>query len=340
MSLTSGETALVTGVSGYIAGHVTDMLLQAGYTVRGTVRSVDKFTPLAERFQNTYGNDKFDVVEVKDLEDAGAFDEAVKGIKYIFHIASPLPSGGGDPYKGFINPAVNGTLSVLKAAHAHGAAKRIVITSSDAAVRGTPRTDGHVYTEKDWNEDSMRIVKEGDKEAASRAAYAASKTEAEKAAWRFVEENKPTFDIATINPSFVFGPQFYPVGTESDIRCTPKILYSYIKGDVTEVLPRKPLQNYVNVRDVARAHLVAATEPRAAGKRFLLVAGGWSSARVAEIIRRNFPHLRKVPTGSLDETFVEDVDSSASKDVLGIRCLGLEETVVDTIKSFKHLVKE
>ncbi|KAJ3178830.1 methylglyoxal reductase (NADPH-dependent) gre2 [Geranomyces variabilis] len=334
----SKKTALVTGVSGFIAQHITDQLLKQGYRVRGTARSTTKYAALTDHFTSIYGKERFEIVEVKDLEDHGAFDEAVKAQDLIFHVASPLPKEGLDPYQGFINPAVNGTLSLLNAAHLYGSASRVVLTSSFAAMRDEPRPADYVYSEKDWNESSLRSVKEQQKGQGIPKAYSASKSEAEKAAWKFMKEKQPRFDLACINPVFVFGPPLLRIEREDDIRFSIRILYSHINGELTSV--NQQPNNFVDVRDVARAHVVAATEPRAAGQRFLLSAGAFSSARIAEIIRKRFPNLTKVPTGDPADKLFCNADGSKATEILDIDYIGLEESVTDTIDALKHMVMD
>lgn len=144
---------------------------------------------------------------------AGAFDEAVKGMDAIEHTASPYHFKAGDPDE-LIVPALHGTTRVLESVLAHGTnVKRVVITSSVAAVletQGTPR----VFTEADWNEGSVVEVREKGVHASQAGKYRASKTLAEKAAWDFVEKNKGSisWDLVVLNPPMVFGPAIHEVG--------------------------------------------------------------------------------------------------------------------------------
>lgn len=153
----------------------------------------------------SYG-DKFEIVEVKDLQDDGAFNEAVKGVDGIAHIASPFHFKVTDPYKDLINPAVNGTLSLLNAAkdYAGPQLKHVVITSSFAAIM-EPKAPGYEYTEADWNQASITVCEtKPASEVPPPEAYRASKALAEKALWNFNKENNLKFSVSAINPCFVF----------------------------------------------------------------------------------------------------------------------------------------
>ncbi|KAJ3296464.1 methylglyoxal reductase (NADPH-dependent) gre2 [Borealophlyctis nickersoniae] len=335
----SKKTALVTGVTGYIAAHVADQLLAAGYKVRGTARSPTKAQYLLDLFKDKYGEGKFEIVTVEDLQKEGAFDEAVKDQSIIFHVASPFHASGQDPYADYINPAVNGTLSLLNAAHTHGSPSRVVVTSSFAAMMHTPKEKGHIYSEKDWNESSIQHVKEKGKDSNPLTSYLASKTEAEKAAWKFVEDKKPKFDLVCIHPVYVFGPTIHHIASKDDINTSVAMIFGYLTGNHPKPLgPRKMFENFVDVRDVATAHVKAATLPAASGKRFITSAGGFSSEKIAQIIAKRFPELKgKVPVveGDVKEPDTE-ADNTAAREVLGIKFRSLEESVVDTVESVKR----
>jgi len=195
----SKELVLVTGASGYIASHLTKQLLEQEFRVRGTVRSLKdekKVAPL----RNLMPSSKYPLELVEaDLMNPESWLNAVKGCTYVMHVASPFPSKLPDNENELIEPAVNGTLSVLKACvQDQSQVKRVVLTSSCAAIFGDTYIDGYCYTEKDWPE--VEHLK----------AYTKSKCLAERAAWKFVEERKqkglPCFELAVINPGYIMGP--------------------------------------------------------------------------------------------------------------------------------------
>jgi len=197
---------LLTGGSGFIAAHCVDILLQRGHSVVFTVRSQEKGDKIKNNHKDA-GNDKLSYVIVEDIAKEGAFDQAVKSdppFEAVLHTASPFHFKATDIQKELLDPAVIGTTGILKSIKKSApSVKRVVITSSFAAiVDGSKGTwPEHTYSEKDWNP----ITHEAALENANNG-YRASKTFAEKAAWDFVEKEKPNFTISTINPPLVFGP--------------------------------------------------------------------------------------------------------------------------------------
>jgi len=177
----------VTGASGFVAAHVTRELLERGYRVRGTVRSLS--TPGKYGFLTSLPGaaDRLELVSAELLAE-GSYDSAVAGCELVIHTASPYVMNVKDPQRDLIDPAVNGTLNVLGSAKAAGV-RRVVLTSSMAAISDEP-VDGKVFTEDDWNEQS----------SLERNPYYFSKTVAERAAWKFVEDEHPGFDLIAINP--------------------------------------------------------------------------------------------------------------------------------------------
>ena len=218
---------LVTGANGFLAVYTVQKYLQAGYSVRGTVRSLSKSAFLTEKFSD-YGG-RFELVVVEDITKEGAFDEAVKGVDAIAHTASPFHYQSTNPdgmslfplrkhvlfnkmKPDLIIPAVQGTTSILNSALKHGSTvKRVVATSSAAAVR-EPTTVPRIFNEGTWNNASVEAVKTKGSAAGAVAIYMASKTMAEKAAWDFVAAHKSdiSWDLVVINAPWIFGVSFSP----------------------------------------------------------------------------------------------------------------------------------
>ncbi|MFD4640079.1 SDR family oxidoreductase [Lentzea sp. NPDC058436] len=236
------QRVLVTGGTGFIARHVTRELLARGYSVRATVRS--SAAALAEGVE----------VVRADLESDDGWAEAVAGCDHVMHVASPFPSTEPADENDLIRPAVDGTLRVLRAAAAAGTVKRVVLTSSISAIRmRADRHDPRVHTEADWSDVDHC------------GAYAKSKTLAERAAWKFVEELPPAqrFELVVVNPGSVIGPlEGASPGTTVEI----------VRRLMSRAIPA-PLhvaQAFVDVRDLAAGHLLALESPRAAGQRYIL----------------------------------------------------------------------
>ncbi|KAI0777496.1 NAD(P)-binding protein [Trametes elegans] len=335
-TVTSGKV-LVTGANGYIAVWVVKSLLEQGYSVRGTVRSEDKATHLRETFKS-FG-DKLEIVIVPDITKEGAFDEAVKGVDAIEHTASPFHFNAVEPDE-LIVPAVHGTTGVLKSAQAHGAAvKRVVITSSCAAVL-EPTTTPRVFSEADWNEASVREVKERGRAADAAAKYRASKTLAERAAWEFYEKNKAGlgWDLVVLNPPFVFGPAIHAVDKPENLNESANDWYfSVLKGKRDNEALVNIGSSYVDVRDLALAHVVALTKPEAAGERIIVSAGPWKWQDFVSAAHRVDSSL---PAGNTSydpskATHLIQYAPEKQRKLLGIKFRTLEETTKDTIEDFK-----
>ena len=251
---------LVTGATGYIATHAIQQLLSSGkYRVRGTVRSL-KSEEKVKALKELVPDAKYplDLCEA-DLQNKESWPPAVQGCKYVLHIASPFPSGVPKNPDVVIRPAVDGTVNVLTACSESGSVKKVVLTSSIAAIScgglGHPNRQEHVYTEEDWSPPEACPP------------YERSKTLAEKAAWDFVKElpEEKKFDLAVINPGFVQGPAFTKASGTS-----VGMIHSMLIGK----LPGAPDISFgvVDVRDVAQAHIIAMEKPECNGKRYLLVA--------------------------------------------------------------------
>lgn len=236
---------LVTGASGFLAGHCVAELLENGYAVRGTVRNLRKadtshLLGLAER---TGG--QLDFCEAELGDDSG-WDAAVDGCDYVWHVAAPFPSTIPKDENEVVRPAVEGTLRVLKAAAANGV-RRVVLTSSGLAVHAGHDED-RVYTEQDWA-DTDRA-----------APYAKSKALAERGAWDYARASG--LELVTINPGAILGPLMRPgAGNSTEI----------IRRMMTGALPLVPKIGWsvVDARDLARLHRLAMETPGAAGNRYL-----------------------------------------------------------------------
>ena len=245
-AVTSGKV-LVTGANGFVGIWVAKAYLEHGFSVRGTVRSESKAKHLRQVFQSY--DDKFEIAIVDDIAKVrsrplvfvfppaityasaqdGAFDEAVKGVDVIAHTASPFHTHGEDPNE-YIAPAVQGTLSVLNSTLKYGmSVKRVVVTATVGTIINIgpgPR----VFSEKDWNEHSIREVNEKGSAAHPLDKYGASKTLAERAAWDFHSQhkNEVAWDVTTIHPPFVFGPVLHEVDKPENLNESSKAWWDII----------------------------------------------------------------------------------------------------------------
>ena len=244
------EKVLVTGATGFIGLHCVQQLLDKGYHVRGTVRSMARADEVRAAMKNAGADaNRLELVEADLLDDAG-WDEAVAGCDYVMHVASPFIVGVPKHEDELIRPAVEGTERVLQAAMRAGA-KKAVVTSSCAAINAT--YDGKTSrTEEDWSDPAHP----------STPAYYKSKTLAEQKAWELIGAQSTT-KLAVINPAGVFGPTL-----SDDIGVANAFVLQVIDGKVPGC-PKLHL-GFVDVRDVAAAHILAMQKPEADGERFII----------------------------------------------------------------------
>ncbi|THH22527.1 hypothetical protein EUX98_g8165 [Antrodiella citrinella] len=331
---------LVTGANGYIAFWVVKDLLEAGYEVRGTVRSQSKAKYIQDYFKS-YG-DKLEIVVVDDITKPGAFDEYVKDVVAIEHTASPFHLNIDDPNE-VIGPAVAGTTGVLESAVKYGPnVKRIVVTSSTGAVLEVfdhPKT----FNENDWNNQAIQIVETKGRAADAISKYRASKTLAEKAAWKVAEANKGKvgWELVTIAPPFVYGP---PIQETND--SDPQSLNTSVRDWFNIVLlGTKDSQfvanngsAWVDVRDVAKAHVLALSTEKAGGERIIVSTGVWKWQDWINIARKL---TTEVPPGAADTydaaktVYALDYEQTKQKAIFGINLIEKEETVRDMLKVFE-----
>lgn len=249
------DVVLVTGGSGFLAGHCVLTLLQAGYDIRTTLRSPQREGRLRDALR-TAGLDagaRLQVTVADLMQDAG-WDEAVAGCSHVLHVASPLAAAAPKNEDELIRPAREGTLRVLRAAHRAGV-RRVVLTSSFAAI-GYGKVVKRPYDERDWTDPAVPGL----------AAYPKSKTLAERAAWDFVDGEGQGLELAVVNPVGIFGPLLGP-----DLSASILLVKTMLEGRLWAV-PRL-MFGVVDVRDVADLHLRAMADPAAAGERFLATAG-------------------------------------------------------------------
>ncbi|WP_299429311.1 aldehyde reductase [uncultured Meiothermus sp.] len=258
------NTVLVTGASGFVALHCIQQLLQQGYRVRGTLRSLDKEAALRKALGDV--RDGLEFVQT-DLQNDPGWDRAAQGCAYVLHLASPFPLTIPQDENELIVPAREGTLRVLRVAKQAGV-ERVVLTSSIAAIMNGHSETRRVFDERDWSNLEGRVQP-----------YPKSKTLAEQAAWAFAREHG--LELSVIAPGLILGPSLdghYPTSRE--------YIRKLMKREVPGV-SRTTLFT-VDVRDVALAHLAAMTVPEAANQRFVCVEGGHRFREIALILQRHF----------------------------------------------------
>lgn len=302
-----GKVVCVTGASGYIASWLVKLLLARGYTVKATVRSLNDPRKTEHLLALDGAKERLHLFEANLLEE-GSFDSVVEGCDGAFHTASPVVLTVTDPKAELLDPALKGTLNVLQSCAKVPSIKRVVITSSMASVmiNGKPLKPDVVIDET-WFSDPVFCEK-------VKQFYALSKTLAEEAALKFAKENK--IDLVTLHPGYVIGPLLQPV-----LNLTSGGILNLIKNG-KEVFP-DGIYRFVDVRDVAYAHILAFEIAPASG-RYCLVGKVTYSSEFFKILHKLYPALN-IPETCNDEKIVPPYQVSEERaKSLGIDFLPLE----------------
>ena len=336
--MVTNEPVCVTGVSGFIAAHVVRELLEGGYRVRGTVRSTKNLDKYSYLTSLPGAEERLELVEAELLNE-GSYDSAVMGCEYVIHMASPYIIDVKDPQKDLVDPALKGTLNVMRACEKADGVKRVVLTSSMAAISDEPENN-KVFSEEDWNE----------KSSLDRNPYYYSKTLAERAGWDYLEEKKPHFDLVVINPFLVVGQSLGP-----SLNSTVQIFRDLMSGVYPAIMSIS--WGMVNVRDVAKAH-VAAMEKKEAKGRYLVANDSITMGEVIDLLQEAGYNGYKIPslkmtgsigsflmkmasytqpkgTGDFMRTHIGKVmrfDNSKTKRELGIEFIPVKQSILDSVK--------
>lgn len=335
---TTGQSVLVTGGSGFVAKHCIRHLLDHGFSVRTTVRSLGREAEVRAVLSRG-GREPGAALSfvAADLTSDGGWAEAVDGCDYVLHVASPVLPGAVENEDDVIVPAREGALRVLRAAR-DGGVERVVITSAFHAIGfGYGRTD-HVFTESDWT------ILDGP----GVDAYGRSKTLAERAAWDFVAAEAKSLELVSINPVAVIGPVMGGAvsGPNEVVR---RILDGALPGYPDFWMP------IVDVRDVAAAHALAMITPAAAGQRFIVSSGsGLKMEQIGAIMRKGLgDRAKRVPTRRIpsfvlriaarfdatargiapDLGVTKQISNDKARRVLGWQPRDLDQTIIDTAES-------
>lgn len=267
------KKVLVTGGTGFLGMHIILQLLQRGYEVRTTIRSINSKSQVTETLISNGINalENLEFVEA-DLSKDEHWDAAVKGCDYVLSVASPFMSPKDE--NEVIRPAVEGIMRILKAAR-NADVQRVVMTGNFGAVGFSNKNRNHVTTEADWTDPNEKGL----------SSYEKSKLLAERAAWDFIKREGGNLEFATINPVAILGPSL-----SAHVTGSFRLLELVLSGNP---IPNLPL-NIVDVRDVADLHIRAMTNPAANGQRFIASADGQISAReIATLLKNKAPDVAK-----------------------------------------------
>ncbi|MGH2955464.1 MAG: SDR family oxidoreductase [Solirubrobacterales bacterium] len=329
------ETVLVTGGSGFLGGWCVIELLRRGYDVRATIRDPSKESEIRSRFEPEVDPGDRLTVLAADLTRDDGWQEAVAGCDYVLHVASPFPPSQPKDPDELIVPAREGTLRVLGAALDAGA-KRVVVTSSVAALRNPADPPDGPITEECWT----------DLHNPDLNAYPRSKTIAEMAAWELVRERAEEDRLAVVNPGAILGPVI-----ANDLSYSLEVIERMLKG-----MPGVPKLgfNFVDVRDVADLEIRAMTDPKAGGERFIAADRWLWMGEVAAILRERLgERAAKAPTRTVPSFVVRgmalvdgglrsivgdlgkrvDVTSEKARSTLGWTPMPIEDSIADTAEA-------
>ena len=322
-----GSTILVTGVNGFLGAHVALELLQAGYKVRGVVRSKAKGDALLAVLPSEL-HSSMSFVYVEDITKPGAYKAAhvVDGAAAVCHLASPMPASNGssrlkDNVKEMLEPAIQGTLNILRDAATAASVRRVIDTSSMAATRDIANPTA-ILTEQSWNPMTFEQAAKWDNEF---LVYMASKALAERAAWDYHRSAQPQYDLVTFCPPFFFGPPVggQPVAAVKDIPSTLQLFYEALTGTGGANGGPTGSGSFIDVRDLAHCYVLALQCEAAGNERFLLTGGVFVNAEVAELN----PHVKERPEWKPAQ---DTVDCSKAKRVLGFQPRDKQDTWRDT----------
>ena len=289
---------LLTGISGWIAKHTAIELLNAGYEVLGTIRNKNLVDQTKQTISKYASTEKLSFVELDLLKDDG-WNEAAKGCRYIFHVASPFPMKVSSNRENLLPVAVDGTLRVLNAGLNAGVEQIIKTSSIVAMFRKPNRTNPYTFGEDDWSDENWI---EGVSD------YFLSKTKAEKAAWKLMESKGLKNKLTTINPGGVFGDALDKKGGTS---------IEYIRQFMKGKFPGAPKFAVLisDVKDIAKAHVACIGNNKVGGRRLIVGKDVKRLVELSQLIAEAMPeYKKKLPTKELPNLMVKlisYIDSSA-----------------------------
>ena len=343
----SGQLVLITGISGFLSAHVIDAVLGSSrnYRVRGTLRSLSKSDAILSRLSPS-DRSRIEFVEVSDTATSDLLP-AVRGVEIIHHVASPYQLNVEDAERDLLIPAVEGTLNVLRFAKHEKSVKKVVITSSFAAVtslkEGGPNRPGYTYTAEHWNPATYQDAIEAG--GAGAFSYSVSKKLAEQAAWDYVSNEKPGFEIACVNPPMIYGPTLQPGVKLSNLNTSSKTIYGLISS--ADQMPEGRLPLFCHARDVGDAHVAATEKEGGMGKRYLLCGGKFTWAHAVKFISEEYPELQdRLPKGWKDASGnlrdvgeIASLDTKPAETVLGLKFRDWQTTLKGSLDSLLELEK-
>ena len=336
------DTVLITGATGHLGFRVLVLALEAGYSARVAVRNesgIEKVlaAPSIKRL-NSGANISF--IVVPDILADGAYDEAVKGVQYIIHCASPLTSGITENFEEkLISPAVRGTIGILESAQRSSQVQRVVITSSIVAALPLEAFMGQ---SDEIYDGQLKVPVQSGPYSSEFGAYIDSKVRALVATHDFTAEKRPDFDVINIMPSFLIGKNEL-ANLSNFLNGTNSVVFRQVLG--SEVLDPLPGVT-VSVNDVAKVHVLA-LDPKIAGNQdFPMSSGGVNGVHLADalkIVASKFPAQVAegiLPNRGSQPSGTIKIDSSKTEKAFGIKLENFETQVESVARHYLALLAE
>jgi nucleoside-diphosphate-sugar epimerase len=341
----SNELVLITGASGFIGIKTLQLALQAGYSVRAAVRSNERAQAILSTptVKSLNPGSRLTFVLVPDIDTLNAYDEAVKDVTYILHLASPAVKGDLTPEEFetyLVQAAIRGTIGILGSALREPTVKRVVITSSGVALMSWNDMVG-IESDTVFNDQSRTPEPLGPYDS-SFEAYSASKVRSLYATDAFIAKNKPKWDIINIMPGFVVGENELITKPEDMVNGTNAPALAPILGHASGWGPVSSTS--VHVDDVAKLHILALNPKISGNESFVAVSEGekgtvWGES--SEIVDRNFPEAVArgvLPNNGPAPTKRTKMDGSRTEKIFGFKFLSYEEQVKSVVGQYLSLL--
>ncbi|KAJ4258280.1 hypothetical protein NW762_008429 [Fusarium torreyae] len=349
MSSSKG-TVLVTGANGFIGARTVDAFLSANYSVRAAVRSQPSASGLLSALPSYVSSGRLTTAIVPDIMAEGAFDDAVKGVTAIAHIAAPVDFSNTD-VDYVIGSSVQGTLGILKSAMKEPGLQSFVYMSSIVTVRGAkPKNPEQGYTEEDWYDQADEVLAKAGAEATGHQIYVASKVKAERAFWDFRQKNASSikFSMTAVHPTWVAGPPLILPGDPEKLSETAIVAYRIMNGQ--DMPPAGPGNGtHVDVRDVARIVVFAVDNKQVADGQRYIAGGNGNFGNIQayrDILRKAYPDRQSIiGEGEPGKGYVQDysppegtfgVNASKAVKATGQDWISFDKMVLDSAKAYER----
>ncbi|KAK3377483.1 hypothetical protein B0H63DRAFT_477279 [Podospora didyma] len=334
---------LLTGANSFVGAHVINSLIDAGHDVVGTVRRENLVGDILTLHPEW--KDKLELIVVKNYTDESVWDQVFGKYHFdhVVHVAAPLVDipGETDYDRDFLTPNVENNLALLRSAKRSApTVKSIAVTGSiNASTTGSPE---ELLAGPLTNETWLPITREQAREANNNyVSYCSGKKEGELALWDFVKNENPHFYVTVFLPALIFGPPLQPLPKGlASLNYSINVIYSFFSG-TNETIPATTFPSFVDVRDLADAHVKALTTPAAANKRLLINGKPMSYTALVHALAKVPELAGRLPAESGEDAKITParIEAEADNELLGLKFRSVEETMADTAKKILELEK-